>query len=315
MVPGMTVPLLIAINGDLASGKSSLAGDLSNRLGVVVVSTGMIHRAIAEHRGHSTLELNRIAEADAAIDDLVDGILQERGRSGESLILDSRLAFHFLPQSFKVHLTIDPKVGAKRALQRLGDLVEGYGSGPEALTQLEERRSSERARFLARYGVDIDFLRNYDLVVDTTSADTDYAAAIVLDHLNEGTAERDLAKGGPSLFLDPRRLLPSESTARLARPESKHLVEVVRSEGFRSTSSVSVGLAERFFFILDGHRRTSAAIVAGLPAIPCNLVAQDAEMLPIGISASQFMRSEISRREIYDWESAHRMYFTRYPFG
>ena len=54
----------------------------------------------------------------------------------EPLVVDSRLAWHFLPAAVKVHLVIDPEVAAGRVLDREGARAEQYGSVAEALERI-----------------------------------------------------------------------------------------------------------------------------------------------------------------------------------
>lgn len=65
----------ISITGDLGSGKSTVAKQLSKDLGFDYVSTGTIFREIAKEYGIDVLKLNKLALTDTSIDDRVDGKL------------------------------------------------------------------------------------------------------------------------------------------------------------------------------------------------------------------------------------------------
>ena len=71
---------------------------------------------------------------------------------------------------------MDPAVASQRLYSERSSSVEGYSSIEEAKKAAEERYQSERRRFLAKYGVDVSLLQNYDLVVDSTEASPEQIA-------------------------------------------------------------------------------------------------------------------------------------------
>lgn len=162
-------PFLITLTGDLGSGKSSLAKRLCDYFQADYYSTGSAQRKLAEKRGVSTLELNRMAQSDPSIDREIDSIFESLSEDHKNYIVDSRMAWHFLPRSFKLRLTVDPEIGAERILGDQKRTMEGYEDVSEALEMIRKRKSSERSRFLNYYGVDTENEKNYDLIVDTTN--------------------------------------------------------------------------------------------------------------------------------------------------
>ena len=247
----------IAISGELGSGKSVVAAALAERLDAEVVSTGAIHRRIAASRGESALETNLAAESDEEIDRRIDGELVRRGREQDTIVFDSRMAWHFVPDALKVHLVVDPAVGATRMLGRSPTDVERYGSVEEAAARAEDRHASEQRRFLGKYDVDIDRLRNYDVVVDTSEATVVEVAEWVRAFHEDPPSGTDT----PALCLSPRRLLPLEPTpdeGRLAELQAR-LAADPRSCDLRPT----VAYDRPRFWVVDGHEVVSAAAGAG----------------------------------------------------
>lgn len=200
----------VVINGDLGSGKSTVSILLAQRLGIRRISVGDLYREMAQQRGMTALELNLHAELDDKIDHYVDQLQADIATSGETLVVDSRLAWHFFKDALKVHLITDPRTAAHRVLGRPADTVEGYASLQEALQQLAERSESERVRFLDRYGADKTNLRNYDLVCDSTRATPEQIVDHILDTL--ANPQREVR-----LFIDPRRVLVSGEGAGSVR--------------------------------------------------------------------------------------------------
>jgi CMP/dCMP kinase len=169
----------LAINGDIGSGKTSVALLLSQSTGRAMVSAGEILRKMAAEREITALEANHIAERDDAVDTEIDHALVDLARSKNCLIYDSRIAWYLIPGAFKVHLTVDPEVAASRLLAGRSSAVEAYRSIEEAKRSAEERYACERQRFYRRHGVDIALRSNYDLVLDTSDASSAAVAAKV----------------------------------------------------------------------------------------------------------------------------------------
>src|SRR5258705_4973856 len=137
----------VVINGDLGSGKSTVSVELAGRLDLRRISVGDMYREMAQRRGMTALQLNLHAELDDAIDSAVDNLQSEIARSGEQLIVDSRLAWFFFHEAFKVHLITESNEAARRVLARPHSEVENYASLEEAKKNLRSRSESERMRF------------------------------------------------------------------------------------------------------------------------------------------------------------------------
>ncbi|HZB30246.1 MAG TPA: cytidylate kinase family protein [Streptosporangiaceae bacterium] len=298
----MERPRTITINGDLGSGKSTVAIELANRLGRRRISMGDIYRQIAQQRGMTALQLNRHSERDLNVDAHVDRIQQDLALSDEAMIVDSRLGWHFFADAFKVHLVTDPTVAAQRVMARPADGVESYASIEEAKQHLHERSASERARFLARYHVDKARLRNYSLVCDTTRTRPEEVASHVVD------AFERYAGGELSLLLDPRRLYPTEQIKNLRgawEPAGDDLVRKVAATNVYDLPPIRVGYDGHRFFIIDGHRRASAALRANLTLIRAELAAEAEEIVVGDLTADEFFLAGVQLSSIYDWEAAH----------
>ncbi|MDR1918770.1 MAG: cytidylate kinase family protein [Tannerellaceae bacterium] len=160
----------IAISGELGSGKTVLGNRLSAALDLEIVSVGKIQRRLAANYGMTTLEFNKYMETHPEIDRECDDMVSMYGKEKSSLILDSRMAWHFVPGSFKIHLLVHSRVAAQRILLDKARKNENYEDVEEAEKKLIERKESEALRFKQQYGVDIDDFNNYDLVIDTSYA-------------------------------------------------------------------------------------------------------------------------------------------------
>lgn len=303
----MTVRKSIVFNGDLGSGKSTVSVEIAKRLGLRRVSVGDLYRQMAQERQMTALQLNLHAELDQAVDGYVDQLQQDIAASGESLVMDSRLAWHFFTDALKVHMITEPSEAARRVLARPSGPAESYTSLEEAKAKLRERSESERGRFIVRYGVDKARLRNYDLVCDSTRATPEQVITHIVDAY-EGRLGADVLRDSPPLLLlDPNRVYPTEEIGTLRGLWDTEFVGDVADAGDEALEPLTIGYTGEYFFVVDGHRRLSAAVQSGFPLVPARLVAEADEPVVGGMSAVDYFTTQVRPSVVYDWEAAHKI--------
>jgi cytidylate kinase len=160
----------ITITGDLGSGKSSVTRILKEELGFEVISVGGVQRQLAKEYGLDTIGFNKYMEShpELGLDEELDRRVAKLGRQQDNLIFDSRLAWHFVENSFKIYLSVDDEIAARRVFGDKNRMSETYSSLEEAKVRIRERRESEINRFKARYGIVLNDFSHYDLVIDTS---------------------------------------------------------------------------------------------------------------------------------------------------
>lgn len=165
---------IITIAGALGSGKSSTAKGVAELLGFRHTSSGDLFRKIAKERGLSVEALNLTAEQQKDIDYQVDEWLTTMGREESNFVIDSRLAFHWMPDSFKVYLSLDPESAAERIFLHMKDagrVSEDATTIAEVRASIDRRYQSEQKRYKDLYNVDPSDPKNFDLVIDTKQND------------------------------------------------------------------------------------------------------------------------------------------------
>ncbi len=170
------IPHRITITGDPGSGKTTFARNVSARTGYELVTTGNVFRAIAKERGISVADVNAQAEIEKEIDAKVDDYLIGLNNDPRNLVLDSRMAWHFLEQSLKVRLTVDLDVAAERIFgddERGDDAAENFSDMEMAIKEVERSRASEIKRYKTLYSVNIGDDSNFDLVINTSQMTQD----------------------------------------------------------------------------------------------------------------------------------------------
>jgi predicted cytidylate kinase len=301
----VTVRQSIVFNGDLGSGKSTVSVEIAKRLGLRRVSVGDLYRQMAQERQMTALQLNLHAELDQAVDGYVDQLQRDIAASGERLVMDSRLAWHFFTDALKVHMITEPTEAARRVLARPSGPAESYTSLEEARAKLRERSESERGRFLIRYGVDKARLRNYDLICDTTRANPEQVIQHVIDVYEGRLGEGVVREAPPLLLLDPARVYPTEDIATLRGLWDSEFVGDVAEAGDEALEPLTIGYTGEYFFVVDGHRRLSAALQSGFPLVPARLVAEVDEPVVGGMSAVDYFAAQVNPSLIHDWAAAH----------
>lgn len=174
---------IITIAGSLGSGKSSTAKHVAAALGYKHFSSGDLFRQIAAELGTSVEQANVMAEAQKEIDHRVDNLLQEMGKTADKVVLDSRTAWHWMPDSFKVFLTLDTQVAAARIfgdMQTNGRVSEHASTVEEVLASIERRFASEQKRYFDLYGINPTDPLNFDIVINTKTNDLKTVTAMVI---------------------------------------------------------------------------------------------------------------------------------------
>jgi len=161
---------IITIAGSPGSGKSATAKAVAAALGFRHFSSGDLFRQLAAERGLSIEAMNLSAEAQRDIDLRVDALLQQMDRTEDRLVIDSRMAWHWMPGSLKVFLVLDPDTAAERIFRQVhaeGRTSENAASAAEARASIERRAASEQRRYAALYAVNATDPLNFDLVLNT----------------------------------------------------------------------------------------------------------------------------------------------------
>ncbi|HPS21265.1 MAG TPA: cytidylate kinase family protein [Candidatus Paceibacterota bacterium] len=175
---------IITIAGTAGSGKSSTANLVAQKLGFKRFSSGDFMRKIALELNMSLDELSTKAETDSSIDEKIDAEVKKAGENTK-LVIDSRLAFHWIPDSFKVFLDLSPEIAKNRILSDLKTNTlrkqsEDASSPEEIYKKITDRLESEKKRYMQLYNIDYTDKNNYDLVINTDINNLEEVANIVV---------------------------------------------------------------------------------------------------------------------------------------
>lgn len=177
---------IITISGKPGSGKSSTADKVAELLSYTRHSSGDIVRHIISEQGMTLAEYNTQAKTNHNLDAEVDEMLRNL-REKDDIVVDSRLGFYWIPESFKVYLDLDIDVATVRiykdATSNAGRSKSGEGisSLADVASQVKNRMNDEQRRFRAMYHVDPYSLEHFDLIIDTSRHSPQTVALTIYD--------------------------------------------------------------------------------------------------------------------------------------
>ena len=180
--------MIITVSSTPGGGASTAAKEIARRVGLKYYSAGDFMRALAKKKGISLSELSKIAEKNKKIDKKIDAETKKLAKK-DNFVLDSVLAFHFIPKSIKIFLKIDENEAAERVLN---DVLKGkrkeeseIKTKKDALKSIRNRIESEDKRYKKYYGVDFLDEKNYDFVLDTSGNSIKETATEVMDFIKD----------------------------------------------------------------------------------------------------------------------------------
>ncbi|MBQ8615856.1 MAG: nucleoside monophosphate kinase [Clostridia bacterium] len=160
--------MIITITGKPCSGKGTTSKGFCKKYNFEYIGTGDMFREYAKQYGYDILSFQEQSDIVTKIDKQIDNQIFEIGKSrfSDNIVIDSRLAWHFIPNSFKVFIDIDDKTAAERLLGTTRE-TESATSIQEAIKKLKHRWNVENVRYQKLYNIDNLDLNNYDFVINS----------------------------------------------------------------------------------------------------------------------------------------------------
>lgn len=243
----------ITIAGELGSGKSTVSNYLIKNIDYRIESAGMIFRRLAEQHGMSAKEFNQFIESNPKYDNMVDDTIREMGEKEENIIFDSRLAWHFVPKSFKIYMYVDVDTATERIFNDKDRVSESYSDMATAKKEIIERRQSEVLRYKTFYNADINNYKNYDFIIDTSHATKDEVNDLVLSSFKAFEQGKEYDK----VWLSPKNLDLSKNVGCHEDTVSED-IEIVKTEGK--------------FYVFRGHDKVRAALEKGQSLVAIKVI-------------------------------------------
>ena len=162
--------LKVTISGPPGSGTSTLVSRIASHRGWSSLNGGDVFREEARSRGLSVEQLSDAAKDDLDVDRSLDSHLQKRMSSPDSPeIVESRLsgwwAFKNDLDCIRVWINVSEQERARRIQKREGGDLEA------CLRRSQKRQSDDMERYSVLYGIDLDDMSPYSLVIDADEKD------------------------------------------------------------------------------------------------------------------------------------------------
>ena len=177
---------IISISGELASGKGAVSEVIKERLNYSIYKNGEYFRNLAKEAGMDVTSFNKYVEKHPEIDRQIENNVAVYAKDHENFIIDARLGWFAVPESFKVYLKVDINVAAKRAFNdSKRKNTEKFNTIEEQKLDMQERYKLENERYWKLYHIHKEDEANYDLVVDTTNYTPEEVANIIINKYEE----------------------------------------------------------------------------------------------------------------------------------
>lgn len=161
---------IISLAGDLAAGKGTVSKILIKDLDYGIYRNGEYARKLARDMGLDITSFNAYLTEHPEIDLQIEKSASEYAKDHDNFIIDARLGWYAVPESFKVYLRVDIDVAAQRAFNDLNrKSSESFETVEEQKADMQKRFEMENERYWNLYHVRKEDMSNYDLVVDTTN--------------------------------------------------------------------------------------------------------------------------------------------------
>lgn len=187
--------MIISVTGLPGSGKTTVRNALAEHFGYQRYSMGDLWGKLAVERGMTIGEANAKLKSDPTVDRQVDEYQVALAAKEDNFVIDSRLAWHFIPRSVKIFLDVDVDEAARRIFEaRKHGMVRAdepdYANVAEVKEAVAKRTTDDDARYKQWYGVGYLDRSVYDLVIDTTHTPANEVVEQILTFLKDSATVR-----------------------------------------------------------------------------------------------------------------------------
>ena len=174
--------LRLTVSGPPGSGTSTLVEKICQSRNWSSLNGGEIFRAEAAERNLSVVEFSALCKKDLNVDRALDEKLKEiLSRPDSPDIVESRLSGWWAHQlgldCLRVWVSVSDEEMARRIQIREG------GDLSDRLQESKQRQSDDNQRYKELYGIDMENLTPYNLIVDADDIDADEVFRLVSNEL------------------------------------------------------------------------------------------------------------------------------------
>lgn len=168
----------ITIFGLAGTGKTTAGKILAEKLGYEYISTGNIFRGYAKELGMTLNEFEEFTDKTDEYDRRLDTETSVFGKKNNNFVFESRLAWHFIPDSFKVVLVCPLEERVSRVAKR------EKKSFDKVFDETLHREDIIRQKYQKYYSIEkFDDPKNFDFTVDTAINNAEKVVEIIYNEL------------------------------------------------------------------------------------------------------------------------------------
>jgi len=175
--------MIITISGPAGSGKSTAATLLSKKLNMPTIDVGKVFREKAEEMGMNITEFSDYRLKYPEIDKEIDKNVIKKCQSTSGCILQGRISAWTTKaqglDAIRIWVDASPKVRATRIINRDG------GKTQETIEAVNHRDNNDWRNYKDNYGIDLNDLSIYDIVVSTDNLTIDGVVSHILNELQK----------------------------------------------------------------------------------------------------------------------------------
>lgn len=181
---------IISLCGELASGKGTVSKILKEKLNFDIYKNGDYFRELAKQHEMDVTSFNLYVIEHPEIDRQIEYSATEYAKTHDNFVIDARLGWYAVPESFKVYLKVDIEEAARRAFYDINrKSSENLQSIEEQKKDMQKRYQLENERYYSLYGVRKEDESNYDIVIDTTNITQNEVANLIIQEYKKWLAD------------------------------------------------------------------------------------------------------------------------------
>lgn len=331
---------IITISGEPASGKSTVVKALTESYenagyNVHIISVGKLFRefSIQEYSKmypdkkdinlsdfqSDELFKSKVNKIDKLVDNKIENLGKEinsKERPDDVYIVDSRLAWKNIPNSFSVRLTVDDTIAGKRVFNdKSRGNEDSYTTLSQAIFKTKERKSAEIKRYLDKYNVDLTNPDNYNLIIDTAFVNVKDIANTII----QGEDAISNSKYYPKTWASPAYFIPLQGMRDTCSESSagykiEDLAKNIKENGYNpDIGTLDIVEKNGIKYLLNGNHRTFGALAAGITIVPYEVLDKDGKLANEKVDTYTIEKN--LSEYLYDYVDIIRYYGGRNEFG
>ena len=176
--------VLLTVSGHPGSGTTTLVEKICQKKNWKSLNGGQVFRASANERGVSLEEFSILCDNEPDVDKsldnaLISSMLEDDGPE----IVESRLsgwwAYQHEISCIRLWLSVTIEERANRVVMREG------GTHEDAISRIRERMDSDQKRYNNLYGISLEDMTPYNMIIETDTLNANEVADIVEKEINK----------------------------------------------------------------------------------------------------------------------------------